>query len=195
MDEEEKSIDWFDLVCASCFFPLPIVGLFTGLIKPFSDDEAETLTGGFLGGLLRILGDLVLITIIDTMFPSLGFVDLVTSNIGLVFLALDVFPLSVITLPTTYYVGSVLGMIGRAITYGISTVVNMIKEHKELKIEQKKEKERELAKTYIFNPEEVAKIEEKKEVEPTIEDYKKLREEYVPTASVVTEQPKVIELK
>ncbi len=194
MDEEEKSIDLIDLLLAACFFPLPIVGFFAGLIKPFNDDNAATLTGGFLGGLLRILVNLLLVTVIDAMFPSLGLVDFATSNIGLVFLASDVFPLSTFTLPVTYYAGSVLGTVGRAITYGISTVVNAINEQKELKRKEKREKNLELAKTYIFNPEELVET-KKEDKEPTVDDYKKLREEYVPTAEVVTEEQKVMELK
>lgn len=194
MDEEENSIDSIDIVLAACFFPLPIVGFFAGLIKPFETDVDVKLTGGFQGGLLRILVDLLLMTVVDAMFPSLGLVDLLTSNIGLVFLASDVIPLSIITFPVTYFAGSVLGTVGRAITYGISTVVNAISEQKELKRKEKREKYLELVKTYFINPEELVET-KKEDKEPTIDDYKKLREECVPTAEVVTEEPKVMELK
>ena len=194
MDEEEKGFECIDIVIASMFFPLPIVGFFAGLIKPFTTDEDAKFLSGALGGLSRILFNLVWLTIIELMFPSIGLMDFATSSIGLALLASDVFPLSIITFPVSYFIGSALRVIVEIVSHGISTVVNAISEQKELKRKEKREKNLELVKTYFINPEELVET-KKEDKEPKIDDYKKLREEYVPTAEVVTEEPKVMELK
>ena len=177
-------------------FPSYAVGFMTGLVQKKKYDFYELIQFGFILGGFKTMIYLYAIMIIHTIVSlnnpvSLNSInDFITyyKNFVLLF-ASDNLITNGLTFPLSY-------LLGRDAKKGISTIkkkINDSKEKKELFLEQKKELEKELAKEYIVSPEvmKYTKCNRRKE----IEDYKKLREEYVPTIEVVPESQKVMELK
>ena len=180
--------------------PVSIVGLIAGLDQTdeyyFSELKDDGLNVGLAKLVLYVFGAKLIMSIFDAGFlTNLAplFSDLITNKIFIGYIISNSFPVSILTYPLFYKIGCGLKHAISRVSAGISVYTDSVKERKELKIEEKKEKERELSKDYIFNP--VDLVETKKEVEPSIDDYKKLREEYSPSTSVVPEEEKVLGLK
>ena len=180
--------------------PVSIVGLIAGLDKTdeyyFDDLKDDGLNVGLAKTILYLFGAKLILSIFDAaILTNLAplFSDLITNKIFIGYIISNCAPVSILTYPLFYKIGCGLKHAISRVSAGISVYFDSIKERKELKIEEKKEKEKELSKDYIFNP--VDLVETKKEVEPTIDDYKKLREEYSPSTRVVSEEEKVLGLK
>ena len=193
----DSSIDDFDLMyddskffILSLLLPSYIFGFVVGLVKKKKIDFRGLKDDSIFAGLFKslmyffILGTIVFLPV--HINPSSRPIVLGLYKATLILFATDNFLTTWLTLPLFY-------LLGRDAKKGISTIKKKSKEKKELLLEQKKELEKELAKDYIVSPEvmEYTKSNRTKE----IDDYKKLREEYVPSVEVVHETQKVIELK
>ena len=192
------------------FLPLAITGLLHGIFNTGEDEVTDLAWDGFYYGAIRsaeYLG-LAFLSVVIYAFLSLKnpqaavafdtfFTKAVTSTPFFVLLATDTLFTSWSTYPLSYKIGCGIKHIYAAIAATATLVSRSIKNKKAIKLEKKKELEKELAKEYFISQEEVAKIEEEKEVEPTIDDYRKLREEYAPTipTELIAQDDKVLGLK
>ncbi len=194
-DFDDVYDNWLIMVL-SIIFPSYVIGFVTGMVKKKKYDFRDLMYLGLFIGCLKtmvyVFAFMMIHTIVSLHNPVSinSFKDFIVFYKSLIVLfASDNFITNVFTLPFSY-------LLGRDAKKGISTIkkkINDSNEKKELLLEQKKELEKELAKDYIVSPEvmEYTKSNRRKE----IEDYKKLREEYVPTIEVVPETQKVMELK
>ena len=193
------------------FLPLALAGFLHGIFNTGEDDVTDLASDGLYYGAIRtgeyfglaFLSLVIFLFLKYNISPEAAvafdtsFTKAVTSAPFLALLATDTFCTSWLTYPLLYKIGCGIKHIYAFIAATATLVSRSVKNKKAIKLEKKKELEKELAKEYFISQEEVAKIVEKKEVEPTIDDYRKLREDYAPTipTELIAQDDKVLGLK
>lgn len=206
--KDEHGIDKEDLIysiLSLMLFLLPntLIGLIFGLIDS-DDDFSDVWTVGWQLGYVKtliciLLGGLASIVMAFVAFDKL---EIIFKEPLPIILGADAIG-SFFIFPITYGLGKVTRKISNVLTKVIKSAVSNLKKKHNKSIEIKKEKERIVAKDYLFNPEDMKVInkEEFKEkshleqIQKELNDCKKYKEELTIPITSALEEDKVLGLK